>query len=152
MDEAHHARAQTYWDFIAANPQAFVLGVTATPWRADGKGLGTMFTDMVIAAGVQELIADGYLIPPKMYAPSTPDLAGLKILAGDYKNDDLAERCDLADLIGDIVLHWKKLATGRATVCFAVNVAHSQHIVSQFRSLTFQIEPLPNVARQGCLP
>ncbi len=131
VDEAHHARAPTYMEFIKAN-EAQVLGCTATPYRGDGKGLGAMFTDMVIIAGVQELVEQGWLVPPRMYAPSEPDLLGIRTIAGDYDKEELAERCDIADLIGDIVLHWKKLALGRPTVCFAVNILHSQHITAQF--------------------
>ena len=69
-----------------------------------------------------------------MFAPSEPDLRGLKIYKGDYEQGALAQQVDQVDLIGDIVGNWKNRAPGRNTVVFAVNVAHSQHIVDRFRA------------------
>ena len=133
VDEAHHGVAKTWAAIIAEYPAAFVVGLTATPCRGDGRGLGQMFETMVECPDVEALIKLGYLVGTKVYAPATPDLKGVKTVAGDYNEKQLAERVDKAELVGDIVVHWLKLADRRKTVVFAVDVAHSVHIRDEFR-------------------
>lgn len=135
VDEAHRTVAPTYVNFIDSHKGlGKVMGVTATPFRTDGKGLGDIYQAIVQGPSVQELIGLGFLVPPRMFAPSVPDLDGLKISRGDFEQGALAERADQADLVGDIVTNWQKAAYGRPTVAFAVNVAHSIHIAETFRA------------------
>ena len=133
IDEAHHARARTYRRIIDAYPGAIILGMTATPCRGDGRGLGNAFDDIVECPSVQKMIDLGYLVPTKCYAPVTPDLKGVSVQRGDYVERQLAERMDQAQLVGDIVEHWHRLAERRKTVVFATGVAHSVHIRDEFR-------------------
>ncbi len=133
VDEAHHCRARTYRNLIAAYPSAIIIGLTATPCRGDGRGLGNVFDALVECPPVQELIDAGYLVPTRVYAPSRPDLKGVKVERGDYAEGQLAKRMDDAKLIGDIVEHWLRLAEGRKTVVFATGVAHSVHLRDEFR-------------------
>lgn len=133
VDEAHHINAQTYLELVAAYPNAVLLGLTATPCRGDGKGLGKVFDAMVECPSVQSLIAAGHLVPTKVYAPSTPDLKGVKVQSGDYQIGQLEKRVDTPELVGDIVTHWHRLAERRKTVVFATGVAHSVHIRDRFR-------------------
>jgi superfamily II DNA or RNA helicase len=133
IDEAHHARARTYVRILEAYPGATVIGLTATPCRGDGRGLGTAFDAMIESPGVADLIAGGYLVPARVYAPTRPDLTGVKVERGDYVERQLAERMDQPRLIGDIVTHWHRLADRRRTVVFAVGVAHSLHLRDEFR-------------------
>jgi DNA repair protein RadD len=74
VDESHHAVAHTYSKLLAAYPSAAVLGVTATPCRGDGRGLGGIFTTLIEAPQVAELIVDGFLVRSLCYAPVDPDL------------------------------------------------------------------------------
>jgi DNA repair protein RadD len=133
VDEAHHARAKTYEHLIARYPQVTLIGLTATPCRGDGRGLGNIFEALVECPSVAELTRDGFLVPAKIYAPSRPDLKGIRVERGDYVESQLAERVDTAALVGDIVEHWHRLGHGRRTVAFTVNVAHSVHIRDEFR-------------------
>lgn len=133
IDEAHHARAATYQATVDAYPQAIVIGLTATPCRQDGKGLGEIFQALVECPQVAALIAQGYLVPSRIYAPSTPDLTGIRVERGDYVEAQLAERVNTAELVGDIVAHHLKLGKNRPTVCFATGVNHSRHIRDEFR-------------------
>lgn len=136
IDEAHGATSDMYKKLVFAS-KCPVVGLSATPFT---KGLGkvhpelegALFEEMVVAASIQELIDAGYLVDVDVYAPSTPNLKGVKITAGDYNEKQLGERVDQKELIGDIVEHWIKLAGGQKTVCFATNIAHSKHIVEQF--------------------
>ena len=132
IDEAHHCPAATYRKIIASYPNAVLAGLTATPCRGDGRGLGGIFDVIVEAPQVPDLIELKFLVPTKHYAPVDPDLKGVETRNGDYAENQLAVRMDRTDLIGDIVSHWHKYGERRRTVCFAVSVAHSLHIRDEF--------------------
>jgi DNA repair protein RadD len=132
IDEAHHCPATTYQKIIDAYPDAILLGLTATPCRGDGRGLGGIFERMIECPQVAELIAGGYLVKTRTYAPVNPDLKGVRTVAGDYNEGQLADRMDRPKLVGDIVTHWHKFGERRKTVAFAVNVAHSVHLRDEF--------------------
>lgn len=142
IDEAHHSVARSYVEFVESQTQAKVLGVSATPFRMDGKGLGDAFDGLVRMSSVRELIDLGYLVPPRMFAPTKPDLSGIKIKNGDFDQEELARRIDRQQLVGDIVHHWRSLASDRQTIVFAVNVAHSKHIVDNFVAAGVRAEHL----------
>ena len=132
VDEAHHSPARTYTKIIEAYPGAVLLGLTATPCRGDGRGLGNLFDLIIETPQVAELIAAGHLVKTRVYAPVNPDLKGVRIQAGDYVESQLAARMDCPKLIGDIVAHWHKYGEGRKSVAFAVNVSHSVHLRDEF--------------------
>ena len=133
VDEAHHATARTWERLLSAYPDAVIIGLTATPCRADGRGLGGMFQTLIECPQVADLIEAGFLVPTRVYAPSAPDLTGVRVRAGDYVEAQLAERMDVPKLVGDIVTHWHRLADRRRTVVFAVNVEHSVHLRNEFQ-------------------
>jgi superfamily II DNA or RNA helicase len=144
IDEAHAvAGSQDYRRIIQEANGKPVIGLSATPYS---KGLGKhydelcgpLFEQMVVAATIPELISDGYLVDCDVYAPSEPDMTGIKTTRNafgelDYSDADVGRAVDKPELIGDIVNHWFRLAKDTATVCFASNIAHSKHIVEQFR-------------------
>ena len=132
IDEAHHACAMTYQKVIEAYPDAIVLGLTATPCRGDGRGLGGIFETLIECPQIPELIEGKYLVRSRIYAPVEPDLHGVKTQAGDYVENQLADRMDRPKLIGDIVTHWHKFGERRKTVAFACSVGHSVHITDEF--------------------
>jgi DNA repair protein RadD len=135
FDEAHHARARTYQKILDFYPNAILLGLTATPCRGDGRGLGNIFDTLIECPQVQELIDLGFLVGTKIYAPVKETdylLRGVRTEQGDYVIRQLEERMNTDQLVGDIVLHWIKYGGGRRTVCFAVDVAHSIHIRDEF--------------------
>jgi superfamily II DNA or RNA helicase len=132
VDECHHAPANIYRKIIDAYPNAILLGLTATPCRGDGRGLGGIFDVIIECPQVGELISQGHLVKTRVYAPAEPDLKGVRVQAGDYVESQLADRMDQPKLIGDIVTHWHKYGERRKTVCFAVNVAHSVHLRDEF--------------------
>jgi DNA repair protein RadD len=133
VDECHHATAQTYKKIISAYPDAVLLGLTATPCRGDGRGLGGIFDELVECPQVAALIEQKYLVGTKVFAPAQPDLAGVTVRQGDWAENQLAERMDRPKLVGDIVTHWQRHAEGRRTVVFATGVQHSVHIRDEFR-------------------
>jgi DNA repair protein RadD len=142
VDEAHHSRANTYQKIIAAYPDAVLYGLTATPCRGDGRGLGNVFSTMIECPQVAELIVGGYLVKSRVYAPVDPDLKGVKTAQGDYIISQLAGRMNTDELVGDIVTHWHKYGENRPTVAFAVDVAHSVHIAREFNAAGVRAEHL----------
>jgi superfamily II DNA or RNA helicase len=132
VDEAHHAAARTWRNIIEAYPNARRIGLTATPCRSDGRGLGNYFTRIIEGPQIPELIADKWLVPTIYYAPVDPDLRGVHTRQGDYVVSQLADRMNRDDLVGDIVSNWHKFAERRRTLVFCVDVAHSVHVKDEF--------------------
>ncbi len=135
VDECHRALAKGYLDMQQAYPKAVHLGLSATPYRADGKGLGMAYDEIVTVATPMQLIGEGFLVEPEVYtvpAADLPDLKKIKIKGGDYDAEQLVAAVDREGLVGNIVEHWQKLAGDRRTVVFACNVAHSKHITERF--------------------
>lgn len=132
FDEAHHMGARQYQDVFDAFPDAVKLGLTATPARLDGKGLGNWFQRLIEGPTVSLLIERGALSPYRLFAPATPDLAGVKSLGGDYKRDALSKIMDRPSIVGDAVTHYQRLAHGKRAVAFACSIDHSRNIVAQF--------------------
>jgi superfamily II DNA or RNA helicase len=132
IDEAHHVVARTYQKIIEAYPDAIIIGLTATPCRGDGRGLGNFFEVMIECPQVAKLIELGFLVKSRVYAPVDPNLRGVETRQGDYVVSQLADRMDKPKLIGDIIENWHKHGEGRKTVVFACDVAHSLHLRDEF--------------------
>jgi DNA repair protein RadD len=149
VDEGHHARARTYEQIVAAYPNATIIGLTATPCRADGRGLGNIFDVIVEAPQVAELITLGKLVPAKIFAPPAPDLRGVQTAkTGDYVISQLEERMNTDALVGDVVEHWLRHSERRRTVGFAVDVAHSVHITRELVKSGVRAEHLDGTTKQ----
>ena len=91
VDEAHHTVARTYSQIVEAYPAAMLMGCTATPCRGDGRGLGGIFSVLVEAPQVAELISGNFLVGAKVYAPVDPNLKGVRTKAGDYVVSQLSQ-------------------------------------------------------------
>jgi DNA repair protein RadD len=90
VDEAHRM-SKFVTDWMGNDDWAGVpfIGLSATPWA---KGLGRLYDKLIIAATTQQLIADKHLSPFRVFAPSHPDLTGVRTRAGDYHEGDLSRR------------------------------------------------------------
>ena len=149
VDEGHHARARTYEQIVAAYPNATIIGLTATPCRSDGRGLGNVFDVIVEAPQVAELIELEKLVPAKIFAPRAPDLRGVQTAkTGDYVISQLEERMNTDALVGDVVEHWLRHSERRRTVGFAVDVAHSVHITRELVKSGVRAEHLDGTTKQ----
>jgi superfamily II DNA or RNA helicase len=133
IDEAHHTtRKNTLGQILSAFPKARVLGVTATPVRLSGEGLGEVFERMVIGPTTQELMDLGALCPVRVYAPPGIDTSSLHMRAGDFAVAELIAAADKPKITGDAVDHYTRLARGRLGVAFCVSIDHAQHVAAQF--------------------
>lgn len=148
VDEAHHATAASYRAVLDAYPQAAVVGLTATPYRLDGSGLGDLFGAIEAGPQVAELIAAGWLVQPVVYAPPSPaELAGVRVRAGEFAIDAAERILDRAAPIEEMVGAWRRHAAGRLTVGFACTVAHAGHCAAAFRAAG-----IPAAAIDGTTP
>ena len=130
VDEAHLAFKSVH-DWMADPAWAKVpfIGLSATPWT---RGLGKHYDDLIVAATTADLIRDGYLSPFTVFAPSEPDLSGVRTVAGDYHEGELAEAMDQVVLIGDVIDTWIKRGENRPTLVYGVNRAHAEHLQQRF--------------------
>lgn len=132
FDESHHIGAASWDDIYKRFPSAKVLGLTATPWRLDGQGLGRWYSTMVEGPATAELIAEGSLSAYRLFAPAIPDLTEVATTAGDYQRGALAKAMDKPQIVGDAIGHYSRLCPGKRAVVFAAGVENSKHIVAQF--------------------
>jgi DNA repair protein RadD len=134
-DEAHRSMSKTWLRLLNHYRDAgsTVIGLTATPARGDGRGLGEFYQDIVYGASYGELISLGFLVPTRVFAPYRPNLKGISITNGDYNQTELGKRMDKAVLVGDIYENWAGVAYDRPTILFASSVDHSLHCREMFR-------------------
>jgi len=128
VDEAHQLHREIF-RWMKDSPAVRFIGLSATPWT---RGLGKYYDDLIVASTTADLIRDGYLSPFVAFAPSEPDLARVRTVAGDFHEGELAEAMDKAVVTGDIVETWLKRGEGRSTFCFCVNRRHAQHVAERF--------------------
>lgn len=133
IDECHRATASTYKKVLDMFPNSFRLGLTATPFRTDGRGLGDLFATIVQVSSPAELTRLGFLVPARVFStPMLPDFDAMKHKAGEFDSKEVEQAMDKATLIGDIYAHWKKHAADRTTVIFASSRRHASHILETF--------------------
>lgn len=144
IDEAHRSKAASYLKVLAAYPDATVLGLTATPWRLDGSGLGDLFEAMVVVCQPKYLIErdPAVLVPARVFAPDTPDTSSIRTSKGDFEQAALQALMATQASVGEIVRNWQRLAGARQTVVFASGVAHSLMIRDAFRAVGVMAEHL----------
>ncbi len=132
IDEAHRwFKVYERWMNDPLFENVPFVGLSATPWT---KGLGKFFDDLLIASTTKDLIDAGYLSDFQVYGPSTPDLSGVRTLAGDWHEGDLGTAMDKPKLVADVVSTWCRLGEDRPTLVFAVNRAHAKHLRDEFEA------------------
>jgi len=134
VDECHHAKAKTWGEVIDGYPDAALIGLTATPFRLDGRPLGDIFGCIIEGTCLEDLCNEGTLVEPTIYTHPSGEHAAddVKVSHGDYQVGELGEAMSNPHLLGDVVAHWQERAEGRRTVVFATNIAHSKRLTSAF--------------------
>jgi len=144
VDEAHHATGKTTWGQVLSHyPEARILGVTATPQRLDGLGLGVeaggIFDRLITGPTVAQLTAAGHLSPVVVFAPrAMVDLSGIHTRAGDYATNEVAEAMDKPTITGDAVAHYRQHCSGEPAIAFCASVAHAEHVAASFHAAGFR--------------
>ena len=137
-DEVHHAAAGSWKAVRAHFPNAYHVGLTATPCRLDGQGLSEYFEEMVCGPSTYDLIQQGYLSKYKLFVPSTINTNGLHTRMGDFNQTELASVVDKPTITGDAIREYQKRAAGKRAVVFCVSIEHSKHVADQFQAAGFR--------------
>ncbi len=141
VDEAHHSPSNTYTQLLERYPNAYILGVTATPARSDGQGFTSQYDELILGRSVRELIEAGYLCSFKLFAAKNRIKAsGVKVTAGDYNQRELAKLVNTSLTLGDVVGTWQRHALGRRTVVFCVDVACSKAVADAYCQASYAAE------------
>lgn len=134
FDEAHFSAATTWQKIIARFPKAYLVGLTATPCRLDGKPLGATYDTLIQGATTHELIQQGYLSPYRYFAPPVADLSGLKRKGSDFNMDDAAGMLMQRAVYGDVIKAYSEHADGLQTICYCTTIKHSQAMADEFNA------------------
>lgn len=133
VDEAHHAVAQSYRrviQYYQQNPNLKVVGVTATPDRADEKALGQIFDTVPYEYDIRDGINDGWLCPieQQMVEVKTLDFSQMRTTAGDLNGKDLAEQLEFEENLHGIASPTIELVGDRKALIFAASVAQAERL------------------------
>ena len=146
-DESHHGLARSYRRVYDAFPRAYGVGITATPERLGGAGLGDVYDALILGPTARQLLERGDLAPFDYYAPSLGDLSGLPTRRGEYVAREAAARLNRPSIHDDVLSCYRRYAGGRQAVCYCVNVAHSRDMAAAFR-----VAGIPAVHLDGQTP
>jgi len=133
VDEAHHATAASYRQCIGhycANGRCRVLGVTATPDRADEAALGAMFDTVAYEYTISQAIDDGWLVPVRqqLVKVESLDFSGVSTSAGDLNSAELAEVMEDERNLHGIVAPTLEICRDRRAILFAASVRQAERI------------------------
>jgi len=132
IDECHHAKAKTWETVIERYPDAYLLGLTATPVRLDGKGLSPPFTSMHCGLSTPELIEARRLSPIHVLRiPSSFRKKGLRMTGGEYNRKDMEKKAD-AKFVADAVNAYLKYTPDRQCIMFGVSKRHARDVAERF--------------------
>ena len=141
VDECHHARAATWETVMNRWPGVPRIGLTATPQRLDGKGLGQHFAAMVLGPSVKQMEVDGYLAPMKVLRiPTSMTRKGMrKNKNGEFQKKDMRERID-DRMVGDAVAAYLQYTPDRKAIFFGVHRDHSRRVADRFNERGIRAE------------
>ena len=140
IDEAHHALAETYAEVMNAYPKAKKLGLTATPYRLNGKGFTDLFDTLLCSWNMERFIAEGRLSLYDYYSIK-PDCADQLLIDslqkrgadGDYQQKELNEVMDVRPSLERLCLTIKQYVPGKKGIVYAISIQHAEHIAEFYR-------------------
>lgn len=132
-DENHHSLAQSYKRIYEHFSDVPRVGVTATPVRLNGDGLGDVNDKLIIGVSTKWLIENHCLAPYDYYAPDIADLTELHTKMGEYVTSDIEKAMIKKAVFGDVIRYYKQLADGKKAVCYCSSIKHSEKTAEAFR-------------------
>ncbi len=143
VDEAHHGVAGTYLKIIKSYPNAKILGVSATPERLDGQGLGIhcggIFDKLILGPSISSLIERCFLTKPRVYCPPiAADFSDLKTIAGDYDKRQQEKKLNKPRVIGDVIAHYRKYCEGVPAIAFCPTVEYAKYVAENFNAAGYR--------------
>ena len=140
IDEAHHALAETYAEVMNAYPKAKKLGLTATPYRLNGKGFTDLFDTLLCSWSMEKFIAerrlslyDYYSIKPDSADQLLIDSLQKRGADGDYQQKELNEVMDVKPSLERLCLTIKEYVPGKKGIVYAISIQHAEHIAEFYR-------------------
>lgn len=134
FDECHFSAAKTWGKIIGAFPNAYIIGLTATPCRLDGKPLNSIYDTLIDGPQAAELIQSGYLAPYRYYAPAVADLTSLRRKGSDFDTEQASDILTERAVFGDVIQHYNALATGKKAICYCASIRHSKAMAAEFQA------------------
>lgn len=137
LDECHHATAATWVrviEYFSVNPNLKILGVTATPDRADEVALGKVFQSVAFNYKLIDAISDGWLVMPRQRFVNVDgiDLSSVRTTGGDLNPVELAEIMEREGPLHEIAFPTIELIEDRKTLVFAASVLHAESLCEIF--------------------
>lgn len=159
FDEGHHYVSTGSWaKAVELMHRAKLLLVSATPKRADGKGLGCeklggsgYVEEMVEGVSAKWLIGQGYLSPYKYFAPESDlDIEDLALTAsGDFNAKALAARAVDSNLVGNIIEHYQNWAMNKSFLVFNIDVDAAEYTAECFEAINIKCVALSGGTEAG---
>ena len=147
IDEAHHVAAESYLRIIERakelNPKVQILGVTATPQRADKKALKAIFDNVADVISIKELIEAGNLVRPRVFVIDCglrSELAGIRRTVSDFDMSEVEKVMDKQAVTARVIGEWKEKAGDRKTVIFCSTVDHAEHVTQAYCDAGFKAD------------
>ena len=141
IDEAHHAVASSWQKIFEFYKTALKLGVTATPMRMTGAGLGEIFDKLIVGSTIPELVDKGYLAKHEVYAPPNKlNLDKIRTIRGDFSKKEVEDELDKVDIVGDAVENYRRLGNNKPAIAFCISVKHGQYVTNKFKQAGYTAE------------
>lgn len=134
IDECHNFCSGGTWSkILAAYPDAWRIGVTASPVRLSGEPLGDAFDDLIVGPTTRELIDDGDLCDYRLFGAQKLDTSNIHTIAGDFNKKEADETMDKAVITGNAVAEYTKHCAGKKAIVFCCSVKHAENVAEEFR-------------------
>lgn len=127
VDEAHYAAAPEYKKILDHFDNAKLIGITATPFRADGKPLKGLFGKMIHPILAKDAIKSKYLVPATYHGIESVDMSGVKVnKKGEYEESEMYARFTEWDITPHVIEQIPKF--DGPSIIFCINVAHTKEM------------------------
>lgn len=132
-DESHHLPSKVAKNTVGSYPKARVLGVTATPCRLNGQGLGEVFERMILGPSARWLTDNGFLCPAEYYGPpAVAKVDNIHTRAGDYAKDEMDAEMNRPVVTGDAIEHYRTICDGVPMIVFCTSVQHAKDVAQAY--------------------
>lgn len=135
VDEIHACMRKSLIKFMESNPEVKICAATATPFHPE---IPKHFSSVTSVITMDQLVKDNNLVPFKVFVAKEVDVSGLKVVAGEWKKDELETRGQ--QIVGDIVSDYVRLSNivfggYKKTICFSCGVAHGSDLMKKFNEI-----------------
>jgi DNA repair protein RadD len=135
VDEAHHTNAGTWEKVLGHFSAARLLGVTATPCRTDGRGLGEWYQELLLGPSPQWLTDNGYLAPARVFCPGVgADVSQLRTRMGDFDMSGASQQMGELAIMGNAVEHFRRYIGDGTAIAFCCSVQHAEDQAAEYRA------------------